>query len=134
LEGKPFALIGVNLNLDGAKKLKEVMDKEKLPWRSFADGVPIALKWNLYGTPTLYVLDHKGVIRYKWMGNPDEKAIDAALEKLIKEAERDGKNTPKCSQPETRVPETRVSGIVSLTRAANSTRFRSGVTGHLSDQ
>jgi hypothetical protein len=95
LQGKPFALIGVNLNRYDIKKLKEVMGKEKLPWRSFADGGPIASKWNLYGTPTLYVLDHKGLIRYKWMGSPSEKVIDAALEKLIKEAERDGKNTPK---------------------------------------
>jgi hypothetical protein len=27
------------------------------------------------------------VIRYKWVGGPSEKAIDAALEKLMKEAE-----------------------------------------------
>ena len=34
----------------------------------------------------MYVFDQKGIIRYKWMG-PDEKVIDEALEKLIKEAE-----------------------------------------------
>ena len=46
-------------------------------------------------TPTLYVLDHKDVIRHKWVGAPGEKAIDAALDKLIKEAEEDGKKPPK---------------------------------------
>src|SRR5260370_41263401 len=31
-----------------------------------------------------YVIDHKGVIRHKWVGSPGEKAIDAALDKLIR--------------------------------------------------
>jgi peroxiredoxin len=93
-------LIGVNVSGHAAKKLKEVMDKERLSWRSFADpgdlgqGV-IAAKWNLAGTPTLYVIDPKGVIRHKWAGSPGEKAIDAGLEKLIQEAERDARKTPK---------------------------------------
>ena len=47
------------------------------------------------GTPTLYVIDHKGVIRHKWVGGPGEKAIDAALDKLIKEAEVGGKKSPR---------------------------------------
>jgi hypothetical protein len=34
-----------------------------------------------------------GVIRYKWIGAPGEKAIDTALEKLI--AEVNGKKMPK---------------------------------------
>ena len=66
------------------------MDKEKLTWRSFADLGPfgqgaIASKWNLFSTPTYYVIDHKGLIRYKWAGSPGAKVIDAALEKLIQE-------------------------------------------------
>ena len=76
----------MNVNRYDAKKLKPVMDKEKLNWRSFADGRAISEKWNA-ATPGYYVLDPKGVIRYKWVGNPGEKAIDAALEKLIQEAE-----------------------------------------------
>jgi len=70
------------------------MDKEKLNWRSFTDGGAINAKWNA-STPTYYVIDRKGVIRYKWVGNPGEKAIDAALEKLIQETERDAKNPRK---------------------------------------
>jgi peroxiredoxin len=68
------------------------MDREKLTWRSFADPGrlgqgAIARKWNVTSTPTLYVIDHRGVIRYKWLGSPGEKVIDAALEKLLHEAE-----------------------------------------------
>jgi hypothetical protein len=76
-----------------SKHLKEVVKKEKLTWRSFADSGnagqgAIAARWNLTNTPTLYVLDPKGVIQYKWIGAPGKKAIGAALDKLIKEAGR----------------------------------------------
>ena len=73
------------------------MDKERLNFRSFTDtatgeglGV-IGSAWNLFGTPTVFVLDHKGVIRYRQIGIPDTKAIDEVLNKLIKEAEGNDK-------------------------------------------
>lgn len=70
------------------------MDKEKLNWRSYADTQgeddrgPIADRWNLEGTPTLYVIDHKGIIRKKWLGGPGEKELDALIDALIEEAVR----------------------------------------------
>ncbi len=67
--------------------LKEVMRKENLNWRSFADDGAIQRKWNSPPTPAFYVIDHKGVIRHKWIGHPGGKTIDAALERLIREAE-----------------------------------------------
>jgi hypothetical protein len=71
------------------------MVKEKLDWRSFVDEGPIAGKWKPAGTPAFYIIDHKGVIRYKWAGAPGAKAMDAALEKLIQEAEKNAKKSPK---------------------------------------
>jgi peroxiredoxin len=97
MQAKPFALIGVNINCHDPKKLKEVMDKEQLNFRSFtdtADGEGLGVlssAWNLMGTPTLFVLDHKGVIRYSRRGVPDAKVIDEVLNKLIKEAEGNDK-------------------------------------------
>jgi hypothetical protein len=35
------------------------------------------------------------VIRYKWVGSPGEKAIDATLDKLIAEAEGNGDGKPQ---------------------------------------
>jgi hypothetical protein len=72
------------------------MEKEKLPWRSFNDvgkgGIgPIATAWNLQGTPTLVLLDHKGVIRHRWVGSPGEKTLDEAINRLVKEAGAEGK-------------------------------------------
>jgi len=95
LESKPFALIGVNTNNSEAKKLKEVMNREKMNWRSFASRETILEQWNNPGTPMYYVIDHRGVIRFKWFGYPGAKAIDTALERLIQEAEADGKKTQK---------------------------------------
>jgi hypothetical protein len=87
------------VNVGGnAKNLKGVMKQEDVTWRSFADmgdagAGAIAARWNLTNTPTLYVLDARGVIRYKWPGSPGHEAIDSALGKLIQEA--GGKNPPK---------------------------------------
>ena len=87
LEGKPFALLGVNS--DPKDRLKQVLKKENMTWRSWWDGGntsgPIATKWNVSGWPTIYVLDHKGVIRYK---DVREKAMDDAVDSLLKEIEQ----------------------------------------------
>ena len=97
MKDKPFALIGVNINCHDPKTLKEVMDKEQLNWRSFTDTSDgdglgaISSAWNLMGTPTLFVVDHKGVIRYSRRGVPDAKVIDEVLNKLIKETEGNDK-------------------------------------------
>ena len=99
LKGKPFALLGVHVGGSNAKQLKGVMEKEKITWRSFVDAGtagagPIATRWNLSATPTFYLIDHKGIIRHKWTGAPGEKVMDAALERLIEAAEKDGKEKP----------------------------------------
>jgi len=91
LAGKPFAVIGVNVSEASPSALKKVVEKENLTWRSFSDPPTsgwrgaIAKKWNLAGTPTIYLIDHKGVIRHKWLGGAPEKVIDKAVEELIQE-------------------------------------------------
>ena len=91
LADKPFALIGVNSDKD-LEKLAPRLKAEQITWRSFWNGPkgtqgPISKKWNVRTWPTIYIIDHKGVIRYKWVGSPGEKVIDTAVEKLIREAE-----------------------------------------------
>ena len=84
LEGKPFALLGINS--DPKDHLKAVMQKENITWRSWWDGGdtdgPIAQAWGVEGWPTIYVLDHKGVIRFK---NVRGEAMDKAVNQLLKE-------------------------------------------------
>lgn len=82
LAGKPFALVGVNSDTDRAK-LKAVVEKERITWRSFRDGPapsPIAKEWNVHSWPAVYVLDRKGMIRYRNVRGHDlEEAVDALL-------------------------------------------------------
>jgi len=51
-------LIGVNVVGHEPTKLKDVMAKENLNWRSLA-GREVSAKWNA-ATPTYYVIDHRG--------------------------------------------------------------------------
>jgi hypothetical protein len=92
MESKPFVLLGVNSD-QSKEDLKKVIEDEKMTWRSWFDGPgtqgPIATKWNVHGWPTLYVVDHKGIIRHKWVGSPGDKVLDEAIEKLVKEAEKE---------------------------------------------
>jgi len=89
---KPFALLGVNSDKD-REALKPVLKEQEITWRSFWNGEkgtagPISEEWNVHGWPTLYVIDHKGVIRHKWEGSPGDKKLDEAIEKLVAEAEK----------------------------------------------
>ena len=95
LKKKPFALIGVNVMNHAPNALKKVIVKEKINWRSFAEGRDIAKRWNSPATPAFYIIDPKGTIRRKWIGHPGEKTIDAALKNLIEAAEKTGKNRSK---------------------------------------
>ena len=84
LADKPFAIVGVNSDAD-LETLKSRLEEESITWRSFWDkGLDgeIATQWNVRGWPTIYVLDHEGVIRYKSVRG---KAMDEAVEALLKE-------------------------------------------------
>ena len=84
LADKPFALVGINSD-DDRDELKKALEKESITWPSWFDGGtggPIAKKWNVQGWPTIYVLDHKGVIRFK---NKREKELDKAVDELLDE-------------------------------------------------
>jgi len=92
---KPFALLGVNSDTD-LKALKPILEKEEITWRSFWNGPkgtrgPISEDWGVTGWPTLYVIDHKGIIRHKWVGSPGDEVMDEAIEKLVREAAKGGK-------------------------------------------
>jgi len=89
LSDRPFALIGVNSDTD-KDQLRKRMAEEQITWRSFWNGPkgtagPISTAWNVRGWPTVYVIDHKGVIRFK---DVREKALDEAVDQLLGEMEK----------------------------------------------
>jgi peroxiredoxin len=86
MENKPFALLGINS--DDKEHLKETIKKENITWRSWTDGStdgPIARAWNVSGWPTTYVLDAKGVIRFR---DVRDEEMEKAVEKLLAEMEQ----------------------------------------------
>ena len=87
LADKPFALIGVNSDEDIEVARKSVEDLN-INWRSFWNGEkgtmgPIATKWDIYSWPTTYLIDAKGIIRYK---NLRDEELNEAIEELMAEA------------------------------------------------
>ena len=85
MKGKPFALIGVNS--DSKEKVQAALQRENITWRSFWDGGdtegPIATQYSVQGWPTIYVIDHEGIIRYKDVrGGAMDEAVDELINKV----------------------------------------------------
>ena len=85
LANQPFVLIGINS--DGKPRMRKAMKENNITWRSFWDGGntsgPIATAWGVRGWPTIYVVDDRGVIRYK---NVRGKKMDEAVDTLLARA------------------------------------------------
>ena len=86
LADKPFALIGVNSD-ESLAQLRPRLAAEQITWRSFWCGKKgtfgsIPGKWNVRSWPTIYVIDHKGVIRFK---GPRGEKMDEAVDQLLAE-------------------------------------------------
>jgi len=91
MAGKPFALIGINSD-DDRDYVKGRIAEENITWRSFWNGPkgtrgPISARWNVGGWPTVYILDHQGVIQEKMTGFNKDK-FDAAIARLVPLAEK----------------------------------------------
>ena len=90
---KPFVLIGVNSDgTDTEEGLADYREQAKamgVTWRSFRDESTtprISEVWRVQGWPTLYFLDHEGVIRHKDVR--DEAEMERVLAEMIEAAER----------------------------------------------
>ena len=87
LKDQPFALIGVNSDKDKDTYFAGVKE-HNISWRSFWNGPkgtggPISAKWNVRSWPTIYVIDPKGVIRFKNVRGDDmDKAVDTLLAEM----------------------------------------------------
>ncbi|MFL5342170.1 MAG: TlpA family protein disulfide reductase [Gemmataceae bacterium] len=86
LKDKPFTLISISAD-EKKETLKDFLEKEKMPWTHWWEGQNekgILKEWGVHFFPTIYVIDAKGVIRYKHIRG---KKLEEAVEKLVKEAE-----------------------------------------------
>jgi thiol-disulfide isomerase/thioredoxin len=88
-EGKPFALLGINGDQDN-DAAKRAVRAHQINWRSWRDASAkdesISKTWNVHTWPTIYVIDSKGVIRYKDLKVGE---LEEAVEKLLQETAAD---------------------------------------------
>lgn len=93
MEGRPFALVGVNSD-DSVETANEAVKKNELNWRSFQnerkDAPAIADDWKIEGWPTIVVMNSKGIIKYR--GHDGEMATEIAA-KLVAKLEKGEKET-----------------------------------------
>ena len=88
MRGRPFVLIGVNSD-HNLNRAQSVVKEKELNWRSFWNGEegaggPISSLWNVSRWPTLYVIDHEGVIRDR---NKRGEELHEVVDALVLEAE-----------------------------------------------
>jgi hypothetical protein len=90
MQNKPFVLLGVNLD-ETRERLKVVEKNHQITWRSWFDGRlkgPIFKQYCVSGLPAVYLIDAKGVIRYKDL---EGKKLDEAVDGLVTEVTRAAK-------------------------------------------
>ncbi|MCI0701096.1 MAG: TlpA family protein disulfide reductase [Planctomycetia bacterium] len=90
MAGKPFTIISVSVD-EKKETLEKFIAKEPMPWVHWWDKGeqnPVLTKYRVQSFPTLYLIDHTGVIRYKWLEAPEDTDLDKAVESLVKYAEK----------------------------------------------
>lgn len=88
MAGRPFAFVGVCVD-EKKETLVKFLEKEPMPWAHWWDArKKVTEQWDVSGFPTLYVIDHTGVIRFKALGyDPKSGKLDELVNRLVKAAE-----------------------------------------------
>jgi thiol-disulfide isomerase/thioredoxin len=88
MKDKPFMLVSFSAD-DKKETLEKFLEKEPMPWTHWWDNgpeSPVLKKFRVRAFPTLYLMDHSGIIRHKWVGKPENEDLDKAVDALVKEA------------------------------------------------
>ena len=89
MQGRPFVLLGVNSDKEKSRAKKAVKENN-LNWRSWWNNGrrgKISKSFKIRGWPTIFLIDHNGVIQAK---NLRGSRLDKALELMVKQAEEEG--------------------------------------------
>ena len=90
LKGEPFALVGVDTDRDKDSYHKQIKE-HKITWRNSWQGStsgPLCEAFRVQAYPTVFLLDHEGVIREKWVGAPEGEVVDKAVDDLVAKAKK----------------------------------------------
>jgi thiol-disulfide isomerase/thioredoxin len=92
---KPFQFVGVNADTQkDADQVAEFLKEKECKWRNFfSKGTSVVKDYQIQFFPSIYVLDHKGVIRYKHVrGEELDAAVNQLLDELAREKEKSASN------------------------------------------
>jgi peroxiredoxin len=86
LSGEPFVFVGVQSD-ETIDTVHESLESKTITWRVWWDGEDkrISTQWNIGGWPTTFVLDQRGVIRFRDL--PGKELSNAVRSLLKKETE-----------------------------------------------
>jgi peroxiredoxin len=99
LKDKPFALVGINAD-PSREKLKSKLGASDVTWRVVWDGDfggPIFSAWNIRFMPEIFVIDPRGVIRYRVY--VDGKVLNEAVDTLLKEMDESSRGGTRAGVP-----------------------------------
>lgn len=87
LQGKPFVLLSVSCD-EEKDTLMRFLERESMPWEHWFDGQEgvVSRTFRVGPVPTLYAIDHMGVIRGKWIGSQSSAKMERTIEDLVEEA------------------------------------------------
>jgi hypothetical protein len=80
-------LLGVNSDPD-RQEVETRLPQERITWRSWSDAGPdgaIARRWRVNAWPAFFLIDARGILRYKSDALHTPEQIDQAVAKLLKE-------------------------------------------------
>jgi peroxiredoxin len=87
---RPFVILGVSKD-ESRAALKSFVDREKIPWPNILDGGgSISKEWRVSSLPTIFLIDHNGIIKKKWegLGPNTEAEIERAVDEAVREADK----------------------------------------------
>lgn len=88
LADKPFVLLGINSDAN-REATRKANTKDQIIWRSWWDDGskfgPIQTRWQIEQRPMVYILDAKGVIRFKSTPNAEGDDLAEVVDSLLEE-------------------------------------------------
>ena len=86
LQSQPFALLGINIDPDRGRP-RALDAKLGNNWRSWWDPEQkIASRFDVEYLPTIYILDHRGRVRFAQPGYIDAGVLDRTIDDLVRQA------------------------------------------------
>ncbi len=84
--GRPFEILGISAD-DTVEIVHEFLEDNEAPWDMWYSGTRggVREKWQAYGLPQLFIVDHTGMIR---VADPENGELDALIESFVKDAEK----------------------------------------------